>query len=187
MIRRSRATVNLVEGCALGPSLTRLRIRPGQQSVSIPKGGFLPGSSFFAKLCSWPVLYEAKMMFKRHNPNLSLALECALLFLAISVFSWGLQAKISGYNGDSGASASTRSMAKLSTEEPSTRVAASLAHSDIPRFTCESLHLVAAALMQQGNHVPPAYLSQPRPGPRIPGQYNLHGPDLMRRPPPVAS
>jgi hypothetical protein len=115
------------------------------------------------------------------------AFECALLFLAISVFSWGLQAKISGYDGDSGTSSPTRSMAKLSTEESSTRAAASIAHSDPPRFTCESLYLAAAALMQQGNHVPQAYLGLARPGPRVPGQYNLHGPDLMRRPPPVAS
>jgi hypothetical protein len=115
------------------------------------------------------------------------AFEYVLLFLAISVFSWGLQAKISGYDGDSGTSSPTRSMAKLSTEESSTRAAASMARSDLPRFTCESRHFAAAARMQQGNHVPQVYLSLPRPGPRIPGQYNLHGPDLMRRPPPLAS
>ena len=127
------------------------------------------------------------MIFKRHNPNLSLAFEGALLFLAISVFSWGLQAKVSGYNSDSGTSVSTRSIAKLSTEEFSTRATASIAHPDLPHVTCEPLHLAAAALMQQNNHVPPAYLSQPRPGPRVSGQFNLHGPDLMRRPPPVLS
>lgn len=125
------------------------------------------------------------MIFRRYNSKLPAAFECALLFLAISVFSWGLQAKISGYNGDSGSSASTMSMAKLSTEECSTRAAAAIAHPDLPRFTCESLHFAAVALMQQGNHVPPAYLSQPRPGPSVPGQYNLYGPDWMRRPPPV--
>jgi hypothetical protein len=127
------------------------------------------------------------MKFRRHNSRLPVAFECALLFLAISVFSWGLQAKISGYDRNSGTSSPTRSMAKLSTEESSTRAAASIAHSDPRRFTCESRHLAAAALMQQSNHVPQVHLSLPRPGPRIPGQYNLHGPDLTRRPPPVTS
>ena len=126
------------------------------------------------------------MIAKKRNPNLPLAFECALLFLAISVFSWGLQAKLSGYCSDSG-TASTRSMAKLSTEEGSTRTIASVENQDEPRLTWESLHFAAVALMQQGNRVPPAYLSQPGPGPRVFGRYNLHGPDLMRRPPPVLS
>jgi hypothetical protein len=127
------------------------------------------------------------MIFDRHNPNFPLAFECALLFLAISVFGWGLQAKLSCYNSDSGSSTSTRSVAKLSTEKGSDRTVASVEHQDRPRLTWESLHFAAAAFMQQGNHVPPAYLSQLGPEPRIPGQFNLHGPDLMRRPPPVLS
>jgi len=124
------------------------------------------------------------MIFKRHNPKPPLAFECALLFLAISVFSWGLQAKLSGYNGDFGTSVSTKSMAKLSTEEGSNRAAASVGHQDQPRLTWESLHFAAVSFMQQGNRVPPAYLSQPAPGPRLSGRFNLHDPDLMRRPPP---
>jgi hypothetical protein len=127
------------------------------------------------------------MIFRRHNSKFPVAFECALLFLAISVFSWGLQAKLSGYNGDSGTSAPTRSMAKLSTEEGSTRAVASVEHQDQPRLTWESLYFAAVAFMQQGNHVPPAYLSQPGPEPRVPGRYNLHGPNPMRRPPPVLS
>ena len=127
------------------------------------------------------------MIFKRHDPNLPLAFECALLFLAISVFSWGLQAKLSGYFSDSGNSASTRPMAKLSVEESSDRTVAVVANRDQPRPTWESLQFAAFASSQQGKHVPPAYLGQPGPGPRIPGRYNLHGPDLMRRPPPVLS
>jgi hypothetical protein len=125
--------------------------------------------------------------FNKPNSKLPLVFECALLLLALSVFSWGLQAKLSGYGGDSGTSSPTRSMAKLSIEESSTRAAASIARSDLPRFTCESRHLAAAALVHRGHHVPQVYLSLPRTGPRIPGQYNLHGTDLMRRPPPVAS
>lgn len=124
------------------------------------------------------------MIFKKHNPYLQLAFECALLILAVSVFGWGLQAKLSGYNGDSGTSVSTKTMAKLSTEEVSTRAAASVWHQDRPRLTWESLHFAAVASMQQGNHVPPAYLSQCEPGPRVPRRFELHSPGLMHRPPP---
>ena len=126
------------------------------------------------------------MIAKKRNPNLPLAFECALLFLAISVFSWGLQAKLSGYCSNSG-TVSTRSMAKLSTEEGSTRTVASVENQNQPRMTWESMHVAAYAFMQQGNHVPPAYLSQLGSEPRVPGRFNLHGPDLMRRPPPVLS
>ena len=127
------------------------------------------------------------MIFKRHDPNLPLAFECALLFLAISIFSWGLQAKISGYFGDASATTSTRSMAKLSTEESSARTVASVERQDESRLIGESLQFAAAALMQQGKDVPAAYLRHLRLVRRVPGQYGLHGPDLMRRPPPVLS
>jgi hypothetical protein len=126
-------------------------------------------------------------MFKRRNSTVPAALEFALLFLAISVFSWGLQAKLSGYFSDSGNSASTRPMAKLSAEESSDRTVAVVANRDQPRPTWESLRFAAFASSRQGKHVPPAYLSQSGPGPHVPGRYNLHGPDLMRRPPPVLS
>jgi hypothetical protein len=62
-----------------------------------------------------------------------------------------------------------------------------VAHRDQPRPTWESLQFAAFAFSQQGKHVPPSYLSQPGLGSRVPGRYNLHGPDLMRRPPPVLS
>ena len=78
-------------------------------------------------------------------------------------------------------------MAKLSAEESSDRTVAVVANRDQPRPTWELLQFAAFASSQQGKHVPPAYLGQPGPGPRIPGRYNLHGPDLMRRPPPVLS
>jgi hypothetical protein len=127
------------------------------------------------------------MTFKRHNPNPPLAFECALLFLAFSVFSWGVQAKVSLYHSHAGNSPSTSSMAKLSTEEGSYRTVASVEHPDQPRLKWESLHFAAVAFVQQGNQVPPTYLSQLGPEPRVPGRFNLHGPDLMRRPPPVLS
>ena len=96
------------------------------------------------------------MIFKRHNPNPPLAFECALLFLAISVFIWGLQAKLASYHNDAETSVSSGFMAKLSTEESSDRSVASMEDQDQPRLTWESLHFAAVAFMQQGNHVPPA-------------------------------
>ena len=127
------------------------------------------------------------MIFRRHNSKFPVAFECALLFLAFSVFSWGVQAKVSLYHSHAGNSPSTSSMAKLSTEEGSTRTVASVENQNQPRLTWESMHVAAYAFMQQGNHVPPAYLSQLGSEPRVPGRFNLHGPDLMRRPPPVLS
>jgi hypothetical protein len=125
------------------------------------------------------------MMSKKVNPTFSFALECALLFLAISVFSWGLQAKLSLYHAESGRSSSTSSMAKLSTEKHSARSVSWLESQAPSRLTSESLRFVAFAFLPQGHDVPSANPSQVEPRPGIPGQYNLHGPNLMRRPPPV--
>ena len=114
------------------------------------------------------------MIFKRDNPNPPLAFECALLFLALSVFSWGLQAKLSVYFSNAGTSTSTRSMAKLSTEEGSDRKLASVECPDRPRLTWESLHFAAVASLPQGNHVPLAYDCRLRPEPWASGRFNLY-------------
>ena len=131
--------------------------------------------------------HRGRLIFKRHNPTISLTLECVLLFLAIAVFSWGLQAKLSDYHTHPGDSTVTSSMAKLSIEEGSARSVASLEDGGQPCLALESLHLAAVAFSWQHNHVSLASLVQPEPGPRIPGRYNLHGPNPMRRPPPVLS
>lgn len=127
------------------------------------------------------------MKYRRHDPHIPLAFECALLFLAFAVFGWGLQAKVSSYFGDAGATTSTRSMAKLATEESSARTVAAVKHQDESRLAGESLHFAAAALVQQGKDVPAVYLSYPRPVRRVSGRYGLHEPYFMRRPPPALS
>jgi hypothetical protein len=127
------------------------------------------------------------MIFKRRNPIVPLALECALLFVAISVFGWGLQAKLSLYHTNPGESASTSYMAKLSTEKSSARTFASVDSRDQRRPTWESRHFTTVVFSLLGHDATPANLSHPEPGPRNPGRYNLHGLDLMRRPPPVLS
>lgn len=127
------------------------------------------------------------MVFKRRNPIVPLALECALLFMAVSVFSWGLQAKLSLYHTNPGESASTSYMAKLSTEKTSARTVTSVDHQNRNRLAAESRHVAALVFSVLGHDVAPANLSHPKPGPRSPGRYNLHGPDLLHRPPPVLS
>lgn len=122
-------------------------------------------------------------MFKKRNSTIPFAFECALLFLAISVFGWGLHAKLSLYHAPPGKSTVAASRAKLSIGKQSGHSIVSAENQDQPRFTRESLRFAAFVFSLQG-HTPRINLSQVEPGPSIPGAYNLHGPDLMRRPPP---
>jgi hypothetical protein len=126
-------------------------------------------------------------MFKRHNPTIPLALECILLFLAVSVFSWGLQAKLSGYQSDPGQSTSAIDTAKLATEKGAARTVASAEDRDPRRFAFELLRFTDLTFSLQGNHFPIAYVSQPERWANVHGQYNLPDPNLMRRPPPALS
>ena len=130
---------------------------------------------------------KEKTVLTKRNSSVSFALECALLFLAIFVFSWGLHAKLSLYHADQGTSSVTNSMAKLSAETRTIRSSVSVEDKDPPCFALESLHFSALVFTLQGNRLASAKLVQVEAGPRIPGQYYLHGPDLKRRPPPVSS
>ena len=126
-------------------------------------------------------------MFKRRNPRTSIALEYALLFLAIAVFSWGLRGKLALYHTDSASSSTISTMAKLTNEERSARSVVA-AHTHIkPRFTPDSMCRVAFAFAVQINDAPVRNRLEDEPGPATAGLYNLHGPDLMRRPPPSLS
>lgn len=127
------------------------------------------------------------MTFKRRNPIVPLALECALLFVAVSVLGWGLQAKLSLYHNSNHELTLTSYMAKMSTEKSSARTVASVEDHDQRRFIGETRHAITVAFSLLGHNVAPDNLIQPEPGPRIPGRFNLHGPDLTRRPPPVLS
>jgi hypothetical protein len=127
------------------------------------------------------------MKFKRHNPTVPLAIECALLFLAISVFGWGLQAKLSGYQTYPGRSTSAIYMTKLATEKIAVRTVASLEGKDQSLPPLELRHLTALSILLQATDFSIAYICQPEAGPRIPSQYGLPDPNLMRRPPPVLS
>lgn len=126
------------------------------------------------------------MKFKRRNSIVPLALECVLLFMALSVFGWGLQAKLSLYHTKKGESASASSVAKLLTEKSSAKTV-SVDNRDQRRPIWESQHFRAVVFSLLGHDVVPVNFSHPEPGPRNPGLYNLHGPDHLHRPPPVLS
>lgn len=126
-------------------------------------------------------------MLEKRGSSVSFALECALLFLAMFVFSWGLQAKLVLYHANPGTSSTTNSTAKLSTETRTAQAVDSVKNQVPPRFPSEALHFAGVAIPLQGHDATAASLAQVERGPSIPGQYYLHGPDLKRRPPPVLS
>jgi len=123
----------------------------------------------------------------RRNPAVPFALECVLLFLACSVFGWGLQAKLSLYHSGSSLSYTSPCTAKLLSEKPSTRTVASVEDKQQPRFTSKSTHFAVYAFFLQGYGVPQGALSRIEPDPGISGRYNLRGPNLLSRPPPTLS
>ena len=126
-------------------------------------------------------------MSKRRNPGISLALECGLLFLAITVFGWGLRGKLALYHVDTANSSTVSTTAKLTIEERSARSMVA-AHTHVkPRLTPDSMCRVAFAFVLLTPEAPLANRVQDQPGPGTPGLYNLHGPSLLRRPPPSIS
>ena len=127
-------------------------------------------------------------MLNKRNSSVSFALECALLFLAIFVFSWGLHAKLSLYHADQGTCSVTNSMAKLSAETRTIRSTVSIEdNKDSHSFELQPSYFSAFAFRLRAKRFASAASVQVEPGPRIPGQYYLHGPDLKRRPPPHRS
>jgi hypothetical protein len=128
---------------------------------------------------------KEKIVLEKRGSSVSFALECALLFLAVVVFSWGLQAKLVQYHANSGTASTTNSMAKLSTETRMTQTVESVKAQVPPRFPVERFHLVGFAYTPQAHHAAALSMAQPERGPSIPGQYYLHGPDRKLRPPPV--
>ncbi len=124
-------------------------------------------------------------MFKKRSSSVSFALECALLFLAVVVFSWGLQAKLVQYRANPGTASTTNSMAKLSTETRMAQTVDLVKAQVPPRFPSEMFPLAGFAFSLQAHHAAAVSRTHPERGPSIPGQYYLHGPDSNLRPPPA--
>jgi|GEM_PF-1643238 hypothetical protein len=124
-------------------------------------------------------------MVQKRKPSASFLVECSLVFLAMLVFTWGLQAKIALYHVDNGAICTTNSMAKLAAENRSALATVQIRDQGLPPAVPEINHLAAFAFSLHMLQVSSAKLAELEPGLRGPGQYFLHGPDLKRRPPPA--
>lgn len=123
-------------------------------------------------------------MINKRNSSVSLALECALLVLAIFVFNWGLHAKLALYHVNQDTSSASNSTAKLSAETRTVCASILEDDQDQPRFTLDLLRLSANIQFIQGDLAAVSKLVRIEAGPRIAGQYYLHGPDMKHRPPP---
>jgi len=122
-------------------------------------------------------------MVKRSRSPAPIALKCALLFLAVAVFSWGLQAKLSLYKTSQSPSAA--SVAKLSTEKRTAQAMASIERiAELPG-TWEKVSLSSLTASLHAISIPSIRFHQVELSLCRPCRCDLQGPDLMRRPPPA--
>ena len=126
-------------------------------------------------------------MVQTRNATVPPLLEYALLLLAVAIFTWGLQAKLSLYRGSECAASSANSAAKLSTDEGSARTSALKADHGQPSVSLESSRFVAAVFSPQASQSASSRLRDLGAGPHLAGGNNRHGPSVQRRPPPVLS
>jgi hypothetical protein len=115
----------------------------------------------------------------------SFLIEFSLIFLAMVVFSWGLQAKLALYHVDTGAICTTNSMAKLAVENRSALRTLQTSDRGLPPAVPAMNHLEAHAFSLHLGQGSSAKLAELELGIKSPGQYFLIGPDLKRRPPPA--
>ncbi len=128
---------------------------------------------------------KEKILLEKRGSSVSFALECALLFLAVVIFSWGLQAKLVQYRANPGTASTTNSMAKLSAETRMTQTVDCVKEQLPPRSPVEKFSLVGLAFSLQTHQSAAVSPVQFEHRPSTPGQYYLHGPDCNRRPPPA--
>lgn len=119
-------------------------------------------------------------MIQQRNPVLPFAVQCALLFLAVTVFGWGLQGKLAQYSESAGQLTRSANHAKLTTDDRPLQAQPSQAVI-LPELAIGHLRL-ASRTAEHG--VATAAFSRPERGPRTPGRYNLHRADGLHRPPP---
>ena len=124
-------------------------------------------------------------MVQKRKPNASFLVECSLVFLAMLVFSWGLQAKLALYHTDNGAICATNSMAKLAVENRSALTTVQIRERGLPPAVPALTHVAAFAFSLHPLQGSSAKLAEREPGLGGSGQYYLHGHDLKLRPPPA--
>ena len=124
-------------------------------------------------------------MVQKRKPSAPFLVECSLVFLAMLVFSWGLQAKLALYHTGNGTICATNSMAKLAVENRPALTNVQIWDRGLPPALPELNHVAAFAFSLHPPQGSSAKLADREPGLRGPGQYYLHGHDLKLRPPPA--
>ena len=116
----------------------------------------------------------------------SVVLACVLMVLGVSVFCWGLEAKLSLYRIDQSKPAMS-CMAKLSAEKQADRTMAAVAPRTAPRIMPKLSNIAGAVNYSQGNGIPIAHLQGAYLSHLARGEQNLYLFKLTRRPPPLLS
>lgn len=124
-------------------------------------------------------------MFSKRHINISRALEISLLFLALSVFAWALQGKLSQYHPQDDHSHSIPAMAKIS-KEGGASLEALLPDQSRPA-TWSYAHVLFLSLNLPYRRAASALAASREPGPSISGTYNLQDADMNTLSPPLQS
>ena len=122
-------------------------------------------------------------MSKRHQIADAYAFKSAVLFLAVAVFSWGLQAKLSLYKTPQ--SPSTITVAKLLTERRSAQTVALLGKALKPDTAREKLNPVPLLVLVQAILFLTFKFYQVDVNFCRSRRRNFHDPHLTQRPPPA--
>jgi len=123
-------------------------------------------------------------MPRRVLSQISLPLQFAFLFLAFSVFAWGLQARLSQYKTNGRAS---ELVVKMSTEKRSSFYSVPTfsdekTQPDFEKFACRLIFAIYQSSATSPNATQQVELSLVAPS-----RYDAQGPGLMLRPPPAHS
>jgi|ERR1700683_559892 len=122
-------------------------------------------------------------MLKRSQIVCTYAFKCGLLFLACTVFNWGLQAKLSLYKTPQ--SPSTITIAKLLTEKRSAQTMALLEKALEPDTAWKPLNLIPLLVFAQAILFLTFKFYQVEMNLCRSRRWNFHDPHLTQRPPPA--
>lgn len=116
----------------------------------------------------------------------SLVFAWVLMLLAVLVFCWGLEAKLSLYKADHNKPAMSCT-AKLSAEKQADRTMAAVVVRTQRTIIPQLSYVADVVLYSQGNSIPVARLRSAYLSSLTPGDESLHLFKLTRRPPPFYS
>jgi hypothetical protein len=126
-------------------------------------------------------------MFKGRNSKAPVLVECVLFLLAIAVITWGLQGKLSLYQGNPRAVAPMNSSAKLTTGEASLRVKAFVERQGSDSAGLAPIHVIAAVVLLHLDADRSRFLRRSEVLPRQCALFSSPDTTLRRRPPPTVS